>query len=93
MVIVGNGALGMFLVNELSGRRAGTVVVVSPSTREAGASQAAGAMLGCFGIDYALGPDVLWYAAGSLVGAHRIARYLRKHKGRVPEARKEGADR
>jgi glycine oxidase len=45
------------------------------------------------GIDYALGPDVLWYAAGSLVGARRIARYLRKHKGRVPEARKEGADR
>jgi hypothetical protein len=33
------------------------------------------------GIDYALGPDVLWYAQGSLRGAHRIARYLRRLKG------------
>jgi hypothetical protein len=41
------------------------------------------------GIDYALGPDVLWYAAGSLVGARRIARYLQRHKGRKHEARKD----
>lgn len=47
-VIVGNGALGMFLADELIGRKAGTVVVVGPSSREAGASQAAGAMLGTF---------------------------------------------
>jgi glycine oxidase len=35
------------------------------------------------GIDYALGPDVLWYAQGSLVGARRVARYLRRQKGRA----------
>jgi glycine oxidase len=49
IVIVGNGALGMFLAEELIERAAGTVVVVGPSARTAGASQAAGAMLGCFG--------------------------------------------
>jgi glycine oxidase len=48
-VIVGNGALGMFLAEVLSERDAGTVVVVGPSSRKTGASQAAGAMLGCFG--------------------------------------------
>lgn len=48
IVIVGNGALGMFLADELMERRVGSVVVVGPSDREAGASQAAGAMLGCF---------------------------------------------
>jgi glycine oxidase len=30
------------------------------------------------GTDYAFGPDVLWYAEGSLVGARRIARYLNR---------------
>jgi glycine/D-amino acid oxidase-like deaminating enzyme len=49
VVIVGNGALGMFLADELIERQAGSVVVVGPHAREAGASQAAGAMLGCFG--------------------------------------------
>ena len=49
IVIVGNGALGMFLAEELVEREAGTVVVVGPSDRKTGASQAAGAMLGCFG--------------------------------------------
>lgn len=49
VVIVGNGALGMFLADELIERQIGSVVVIGPSTREAGASQAAGAMLGCFG--------------------------------------------
>jgi len=32
------------------------------------------------GIDYALGPDVLWYVHGSLLGARRVARYLRRQK-------------
>ena len=49
IVIVGNGALGMFLADELIEREAGTIAVVGPSARTAGASQAAGAMLGCFG--------------------------------------------
>jgi glycine/D-amino acid oxidase-like deaminating enzyme len=49
VVIVGNGALGLFLANELMERQAGAVVVVGPSHRDAGASKAAGAMLGCFG--------------------------------------------
>lgn len=49
VVIVGNGALGLFLADELMERRAGSVVVVGPSHRDAGASKAAGAMLGCFG--------------------------------------------
>jgi glycine/D-amino acid oxidase-like deaminating enzyme len=48
-VIVGNGALGMFLADELIERQAGSIVVIGPGTRETGASQAAGAMLGCFG--------------------------------------------
>lgn len=38
----------MFLADELIKRQAGTVVVVGPSSREAGASQAAGAMLAAF---------------------------------------------
>lgn len=49
VVIVGNGALGLFLAEELMERQAGAVVVVGPSDRDAGASKAAGAMLGCFG--------------------------------------------
>src|SRR5438105_2378450 len=49
VIVVGNGALGMFLADELADRRMGSVAVVGPSTRAAGASQAAGAMLGCFG--------------------------------------------
>jgi glycine oxidase len=49
VVIVGNGALGLFLADELMERQVGVVVVVGPSHRDAGASKAAGAMLGCFG--------------------------------------------
>jgi glycine oxidase len=50
ILIIGNGALGLFLADELAGRGTGkTIKVVGPSAREAGASQAAGAMLGCFG--------------------------------------------
>lgn len=49
MVIVGNGALGLFLADELMARGMGSVAVVGPSSRETGASQAAGAMMGCFG--------------------------------------------
>jgi glycine oxidase len=48
VVIVGNGALGLFLADELMERQAGAVVVVGPADRDAGASKAAGAMLGCF---------------------------------------------
>lgn len=49
VVIIGNGALGLFLADELIERQVGSVVVVGPSHRDTGASQAAGAMLGCFG--------------------------------------------
>ncbi|ORT60865.1 FAD-dependent oxidoreductase [Streptomyces sp. CB03238] len=49
VVIVGNGALGLFLADELMRRQFGSVTVVGPWAREGGASQAAGAMLGCFG--------------------------------------------
>lgn len=49
VVIIGNGALGLFLADELIERQVGPVVVVGPSHRDTGASQAAGAMLGCFG--------------------------------------------
>jgi glycine oxidase len=49
VVVVGNGALGLFLADELIDRQIGSIAVIGPSTREAGASQAAGAMLGCFG--------------------------------------------
>ncbi|MEP6018746.1 MAG: FAD-dependent oxidoreductase [Paracoccaceae bacterium] len=48
-LIIGNGALALFLAEELS-RRGTTndITVVGPSHRLGGASQAAGAMLGCF---------------------------------------------
>ncbi len=49
ILIVGNGALGLFLAEELATRGAGSIAVVGPRDREAGASQAAGAMFGCFG--------------------------------------------
>jgi glycine oxidase len=49
ILIIGNGALGMFLAEELATRGVGSVAVVGPREREMGASQAAGAMLGCFG--------------------------------------------
>lgn len=49
VLIVGNGAVGLFLADELIERQMGTVAVVGPSAREGGASQAAGAMMGCFG--------------------------------------------
>jgi glycine/D-amino acid oxidase-like deaminating enzyme len=48
ILIVGNGALGIFLANELARRKLGEVTVVGPSSRFGGASRAAGAMLGCF---------------------------------------------
>jgi glycine oxidase len=49
VVIVGNGVLGLFLADQLSERGAGSIVVVGPADRATGGSQAAGAMLGCFG--------------------------------------------
>jgi glycine/D-amino acid oxidase-like deaminating enzyme len=49
VVIVGNGVLGIFLAIELTERAVGSVVVVGPADRSAGGSQAAGAMMGCFG--------------------------------------------
>lgn len=49
VVVVGNGALALFLADELARRDFGSVVVVGPSGRSAGGSQAAGAMLSCFG--------------------------------------------
>ncbi|MEH1123259.1 NAD(P)/FAD-dependent oxidoreductase [Micromonospora sp. CPCC 206061] len=49
MLVVGNGALGLFLAEELAARGAGKVTVVGAPGRPGGASKAAGAMLGCFG--------------------------------------------
>lgn len=50
ILIIGNGALGLFLANELGSRKTRKpITVVGPQDRYAGASQAAGAMLGCFG--------------------------------------------
>ncbi len=49
IVVVGNGALGLFLADELAGRNSQKkIAVVGPRDRNGGASQAAGAMLGCF---------------------------------------------
>ena len=49
VVVVGNGALGLFLADELASRNSSKkIVVVGPRDRSGGASQAAGAMLGCF---------------------------------------------
>ncbi|RKN37930.1 NAD(P)/FAD-dependent oxidoreductase [Streptomyces hoynatensis] len=49
ILIIGNGALGLFLAEELATRGAGSIAVVGPRGRASGASQAAGAMLGSFG--------------------------------------------
>lgn len=48
VLVVGNGALGIFLASELAARGLTAVTVVGPAARPGGASQAAGAMLGCF---------------------------------------------
>jgi glycine oxidase len=48
VVVVGNGAVGLFLGLELA-RRGVAVMVVGESGRRFGASVAAGAMLGCYG--------------------------------------------
>jgi glycine oxidase len=52
-VIIGNGALALFLALELAERNENgssrKIVLIGPRDRVAGASQAAGAMLGCFG--------------------------------------------
>ncbi|MFA1547950.1 NAD(P)/FAD-dependent oxidoreductase [Actinomadura chokoriensis] len=47
-LIVGNGALGLFLANELAERARLRVAISGDARRPTGASQAAGAMLGCF---------------------------------------------
>ena len=48
--IVGNGILGLMTAYELTNRDPSLkVAVIGPANREGGASQAAGAMLGCFG--------------------------------------------
>lgn len=49
VLVVGNGALGMFTAEALASAGAGEVVVVGPPDRPGGASRAAGAMIGCFG--------------------------------------------
>lgn len=49
ILIVGNGALALFLAEELKKRKpTDSITIVGPSRREGGASQAAGAMLGTF---------------------------------------------
>jgi len=50
VVVVGNGVLGLMTALELSIRDPGLkLAVIGPSNQEGGASQAAGAMLNCFG--------------------------------------------
>ena len=50
ILVVGNGALGLSIADEISRRQTSkSVAVIGPKDREGGASQAAGAMLGCFG--------------------------------------------
>ena len=49
ILIVGNGAIGLFLADELARRQTReSIAVIGPRDRVGGASQAAGAMLGCF---------------------------------------------
>jgi len=48
LLIVGNGALGLSLADVMA-EHCSAIAVVGPADRAAGASQAAGAMLGCFG--------------------------------------------
>ena len=48
--IVGNGILGLMTAYELANRDPNLkIAIIGPADREGGASQAAGAMLGCFG--------------------------------------------
>ena len=50
LTIVGNGILGLMTAYELTNRNPSLkVAIVGPADRAGGASQAAGAMLGCFG--------------------------------------------
>ena len=50
LAIVGNGILGLMTAYELTNRDPNLkVAVIGPADREGGASQASGAMLGCFG--------------------------------------------
>lgn len=49
VVVVGNGAVGLFTATALARDAGAKVVVAGPSHREGGASSASGAMLGCFG--------------------------------------------
>lgn len=50
LTIVGNGILGLMTAYELTNRDASLkVAIIGPADREGGASQSAGAMLGCFG--------------------------------------------
>jgi glycine oxidase len=49
VIVVGNGAIGLFLANELAASGNCTVALVGPAERPGAASKAAGAMLGCFG--------------------------------------------
>jgi len=50
LTIVGNGILGLMTAYELTNRDPSLkVAVIGPANREGGASQASGAMLGCFG--------------------------------------------
>ncbi len=50
LAIVGNGILGLMTAYELTNKDPNlSVAIIGPANREGGASQASGAMLGCFG--------------------------------------------
>ncbi len=49
VIVIGNGAIGLFLATELAVSQECTVTLIGPSGRPGAASKAAGAMLGCFG--------------------------------------------
>src|SRR5688500_10875787 len=49
VIVAGNGAIGLFLANDLAASGNCSVAMIGPADRPGAASKAAGAMLGCFG--------------------------------------------
>jgi glycine/D-amino acid oxidase-like deaminating enzyme len=80
LVVVGNGAVGLWVATEVA-RAGGSVTVVGPAGRTGAASPAAGAMLGCFG-------EVTRHTLSSSAGRARFDLQLAAHR-RWPDALEE----
>lgn len=73
VVVVGNGAVGLWVATELARGTDAAVTVVGPAARPGAASAAAGAMLGCFG-------EITRHTLASAPGRERFALQLAAHE-------------